>query len=229
MHNILSLLLLIGATLFLSSCNNDDELDVDISTIDPTDPEPTIELPNFVAYNTGMTPILPEGIEFDYEREAFIISSAATGAINLVGTDGVLSNLVSPALFGGNGTFGLQIDAATDRLLAVSSNLQNPTVANLYIFNLDDGSLIHNVDLSTFSPGLNFVNDVAVDDSGNAYVTNSDQGIIFKVTMEGTASIFFQDDNFTTADPTIETGFNGIEYHEDNYLIISHYFTNKIF
>ena len=89
--------------------------------------------------------------------------------------------------------------------------------------------MLHNVDLSTLSPGLNFVNDVAVDADGNAYVSNSDQGIIFKVTMDGTASIFFQDNNFTPADPTMETGFNGIEYHADGYLIISHYATNKIY
>ncbi len=228
-HNILSLLLLIGATLFLSSCSNDNELDVDTSTINPTNPAPTIELPNFVAYNTGTTPVLPEGIEFDYNREAFIISSAATGAINIVGRDGAFSNLVAPTVFGGNGTFGLQLDAATNRLLTVSSNLQNPTIANLFIFNLADGSLIHNIDLSTFSPGLNFVNDVAVDNVGNAYVTNSDQGIIFKVEVDGTASIFFQDNSFTPADPTMETGFNGIEYHKNGYLIISHYESNKIY
>jgi len=229
LHNIISLLILIGVTLFLSSCNDDDELDVDISTIDPTDPEPIIELPNFVAYNTGMTPIFPEGIEFDYNRKAFVISSAAGAGINLVNTDGVISPLVAAQTFGGNGIFGLQIDDATNRLLAVSSNLQNPTVANLFIFNLEDGALIHNIDLSTLSPGLNFVNDVAVDGVGNAYVTNSDQGIIFKVTVDGTASIFFQDNAFTPTDPSMETGFNGIEFHEDGYLIISHYESNKIY
>lgn len=193
----------------------------------PVDPE--IALPNFVAYNTGMIPLFPEGIEFDYEREAFVVSSAATGMISLVGLDGTYSPLVPPTTFAGNGTFGLQIDAPTDRILAVSSNIQNPMVANLYIFQLSTGALLHNVDLSTFSPGLNFVNDVTVDAEGNAYVSNSDQGIVFKVDVNGNASIFFQDANFTPADPSTETGFNGIEFHEDGYLLISHYETNKIY
>lgn len=213
------LLLFLGIFVFILACDEDG--------ITP-EPEPTIEIPNFVGYNSGM-PIFPEGIEFDFERESFIISSAASGAINLVATDGTFSNLIAPNIFGGNGTFGLQIDATNDRLLAVSSNLQNPMLANLFIFKLSDGTLIHNVDLSTLSPGLNFVNDVAVDSDGNAYVSNSDQGIIFKVDMDGNATIFFEDASFAPADPSMETGFNGIEYHFDNYLIVSHYETNKIY
>lgn len=216
------ILLALSILFLISSCNDDDE-------IITTEPEPEIELPNFVAYNTGMTPILPEGIEFDTDRESFIISSAAGAGISLVALDGTVSNLVAPSIFGGNGIFGLQIDKANDRLLAVSSSFQNPMIANLFIFKLSDGSLINNVSLANLSPGLNFVNDVAIDSDGNAYVSNSDQGIIFKVTMDGDASIFFQDNTFTPADATMETGFNGIEYHPDGYLIVSHYVTNKIF
>ena len=39
-----------------------------------------------------MTPILPEGIEFDTDRESFIISSAAGAGISLVALDGTVSN-----------------------------------------------------------------------------------------------------------------------------------------
>ncbi len=219
--NILIALVIVS---FFTSCSDDDNSSQSQQIV-----EAEIELPNFVAYNTGMTPVLPEGIEFDIDRESFIVSSAAGAGISLIGIDGAVSNLVPPANFGGNGIFGLQIDKSNGRLLAVSSNLQNPMVANLFIFNLSDGSLIHNVDLATLSPGLNFVNDVAVDSDGNAYVSNSDQGIVFKVDMNGNSSIFFQDENFAPADPTMETGFNGIEYHHDGYLIISHYESNKIY
>jgi len=232
--NWYSLLFIFSLFVLISACKDDDEdmtptpdPEVPVTPMEPA--EPTVNVPNFVAYNSGMNPMLPEGIEFDYAKEAFIISSAAGAGINLVALDGSLSNLVAPTVFAGNGIFGLQTDRINNRLLAVSANLQNPAIANLFIFNLMDGSMLHNVDLSTLSPGLNFVNDVAVDSEGNAYVSNSDQGIIFKVDMEGTASIFFNDASFAPADPTIETGFNGIEYHKDGYLIISHYETNKIY
>ena len=218
-------LLALAFLCLFAACKDDDEM-----TTDPDPPVlPIIELPNFVAFSSGANPMLPEGIEFDYDRESFVISSAVGAGINLVSTSGAVSPLVTPQVFGGNGIFGLQIDRDHDRLLAVSSNLQNPMVANLFIFKLSDGSMIHNVDLSTLRPGLNFVNDVAVDANGDAYVSNSDQGVIFKVDMDGNASVFFEDANFAPADPTMETGFNGIEYHPNNYLIISHYETSKFY
>ena len=132
--NLSQLLLVLSIFLLISACKDDDDI---VTTPDP-DPDPEIEivLPNFVAYNTGMTPMLPEGMEFDIDRESFVISSAAGAGIGLVTLDGTVSNLVAPATFGGNGIFGLQIDKSNERLLAVSSNLQNPMVANLFIFNL---------------------------------------------------------------------------------------------
>ena len=205
--NWYSLLFIFSLFVLITACKDDDD-DMTPTPVDPEVPvtpmepaEPTVSVPNFVAYNSGMNPLLPEGIEFDYAKEAFIISSAAGAGINLVALDGSVSNLVAPTIFAGNGIFGLQTDRINDRLLAVSANLQNPAIANLFIFNLSDGAMLHNVDLSTLSPGLNFVNDVAVDLEGNAYVSNSDQGIIFKVDMEGNASIFFNDASFAPADP----------------------------
>ena len=108
---------------------------------------------NFVSYNTVNVPLLPEGIEYDLDREAFLVSSVLGGAINLIRTDGNVSNFVPPAVFNGNGTFGLQIDAQNDRLLAVVANIQNPTIAQLFRFDLADGTLIDAIDLATLKPG----------------------------------------------------------------------------
>lgn len=192
---------------------------------------PAIDEINFASYNTLNVPLLPEGIEYDPDRENFIVSSALGGAINLIRTDGSVSNLVPPGVFNGNGSFGLQIDTANNRLLAVVANIQNPTIAQLFRFDLEDGSLIDSVDLASLNqlPGLTFVNDVAVDDEGNAYVTNSDQGVIYKVDVAGEASIFFQDNSFTPPNPFTQNGFNGIEYHEDGFLLVVHSVNDKIY
>ncbi len=186
---------------------------------------------NFVSYNTAILPLLPEGIEYDPNKEAFIVSSALSGSINVIRTDGSFSNLVQPAIFNGNGTFGLQIDTTNSRLLAVGANIQDPTVAWLFRFNLADGALIDSINLASLNtgPGLTFVNDVAVDSEGNAYVTNSDRGIIYKVDVEGEASIFFQDNSLTPPNPITQTGFNGIEYHEDGFLLVVHSVNDKIY
>jgi len=192
---------------------------------------PAIDEINFASYNTLNVPLLPEGIEYDPDRENFIVSSALGGAINLIRTDGSVSTLVPPGVFNGNGSFGLQIDTANNRLLAVVANIQNPTIAQLFRFDLEDGSLIDSVDLASLNqlPGLTFVNDVAVDDEGNAYVTNSDQGVIYKVDVAGEASIFFQDNSFTPPNPFTQNGFNGIEYHEDGFLLVVHSVNDEIY
>ncbi|MEM7659873.1 MAG: T9SS type A sorting domain-containing protein [Bacteroidota bacterium] len=195
------------------------------------DVRPEVDSVEFISYNTFNIPFLPEGIEYDPMRESFLTSSALTGAINLVRTDGLISNLIPGTEFNGNGTFGLQIDTLNDRLLVVVANIQNPTVAQLFRFNLTDASLIDSVDLASLNPfpGLTFVNDVAVDNVGNAYVTNSDQGIIYKVDTAGLASIFFQDNSLAPPNPFTDNGFNGIEYHPDGFLLVVHSANDRIY
>ncbi len=188
---------------------------------------------NSITYSILNLPILPEGIEYDPVREAFLVSSALGGAINLVRTDGSFSNLVPQGVFNGNGTFGLQIDTLNDRLLAVGANIQDPTAAWLFRFELSSGALIDSIDLAALPTGpglpLNFVNDVAVDDQGNAYVTNSDKGIIYKVNNAGVASIFFQDNSLAPSNALTQNGFNGIEYHPNGYLLVVHSEKDKVY
>ncbi len=197
------------------------------------DVRPAAEEIDFVSYNTFVLPLLPEGIEYDPNREAFLLSSATGGAISLIRTDGSFSNLIPPAVFNGNGTFGLQIDTLNDRLLAVAANIMDPTVAWLFRFDLENATLIDSVNLAAVptSPGLplNFVNDVTVDKEGNAYVTNSDKGVIYKVDTDGQASLFFEDNSFAPPNPLTQTGFNGIEYHEDGYLLVVHSVNDRIY
>ena len=77
LNKILILLFFLGSISFFSSCDDDDDLDVDITTPNTVDSESNVDLPSFISYNTATTPLLPEGIEFDFDREVFIISSAA--------------------------------------------------------------------------------------------------------------------------------------------------------
>jgi sugar lactone lactonase YvrE len=60
-----------------------------------------------------------------------------------------------------------------------------------------------------------FANDVVSDADGNAYVTNSMAPVIYKVTPEGEASIFVENEAFAVEG----FGLNGIEFHPDGYLL----------
>jgi sugar lactone lactonase YvrE len=71
-----------------------------------------------------------------------------------------------------------------------------------------------------------FINDVALDNEGNAYATNSAAPVIYKITAKGEASIFFQDASLAL--PTGQFGFNGIEFGNSGYLLVAYSSPKKI-
>ena len=167
----------------------------------------------------------PEGIQYDEANKRFYVSSRTKGTIGTVRDDstytefGKDSRLIS--------TIGLNLDAGRQRLLAaVSDNGFNPSVMNaptkgklaaMAIFNSSTGALTSYVDLGGLRPtGMHFANDIAVDKDGNAYITDSMSPIIYKVDLQGVATVFLENAQLSGG-----TGFglNGIVYHPDGYLL----------
>jgi sugar lactone lactonase YvrE len=72
-----------------------------------------------------------------------------------------------------------------------------------------------------------FANDITVDGQGNAYVTDSFSGIIYKVDLAGVATILVE--NALLAAPVGLFGLNGIVYHPNGYLIVSKSDNGKLF
>jgi len=60
-----------------------------------------------------------------------------------------------------------------------------------------------------------FANDVAVDNLGNAYVSDWYAKVIYKVTLDGKPSLFWK------SEFTGKGGPNGLDYHPDGYLLVS--------
>jgi sugar lactone lactonase YvrE len=115
---------------------------------------------------------------------------------------------------------GINLDDRRNRVLVASSNATAGNVARLVSYNRDNGQLNFNVDLGalTTTP-RHFANDVAVDDQGNAYVTDSFAPYIYKVNPQGVASIFLTDPQFAAAPGGF--GLNGIVFHPDGYLLVA--------
>jgi sugar lactone lactonase YvrE len=166
--------------------------------------------------------IQPEGVEYDAAAGRFLFGSLAEGTIRQVTDDGMVSTFVEdPDL---TSTVGIHIDQTNHRLLvsnsdaSVFSDQAAVGKAWLMAYDLDSAERLFAVDLAAVaSTGRNFANDVTVDAEGNAYVTNSFSPIIYKVDLEGNASVFAQDDRFTA--PNI--GLNGIDFNPDGYLLAS--------
>ncbi len=168
----------------------------------------------------------PEGIEYDVGTDTraprFLLGSLAEGTIFAVQDDGAYEAFIADEDL--MASVGIQIDAEGERLLVCNSDPAafNPAEAGqalLGIYDLNTGERLHMVNLTELGPegGRFFCNDVAVDDAGDAYVTNSFAPVIYKVTPDGEASIFAQDDRFTS--PFF--GLNGIEFHPDGYLLVA--------
>ncbi len=168
--------------------------------------------------------LYPEGLEFDQTQNRFLLSSVRKGTVYEVLETGQVQPFIQDERL--VSTTGIHIDPDRNRLLVPNSDygvsLQTTPdtldqLAALGIYDLTTGEPITYVELDRLRPGPHFANDVAVDDQGNAYVTNSLSPILYKVTPEGEPSIFLESDRF------VGNGFNlnGIVYHPDGYLIMA--------
>lgn len=172
--------------------------------------------------NIYETDLYPEGIEYDIRGDRFLISSITRGDIGQV-KDGEYTVWISNPEF--TSTLGLHIDHTTKRVLITNTNIDG-SLAELFAYDLS-GNFLFKSDLGILSAGGHLANDVSVDRHGNAYVTDSYGGIIYKVDPKGAAEIFIQDEAFTP--PPGAFGLNGIDYHPRGFLIVSRADTNELF
>ncbi len=164
--------------------------------------------------------IMPEGIDWDEAQSRFLITSLDDAAIRTVNDAGGLE------IFALNddlsATVGIEVDEANHRLLAA---VADPAVfsggtgsAALVAYDLITTERLFLTDLDTLYPnGRHFANDVAVDDEGNAYVTDSFSPVIYRVDPEGNAGIFLEDERLLSEG----IGLNGIDYHPDGFLLVA--------
>jgi hypothetical protein len=167
--------------------------------------------------------LYPETIEYNQADDKFLLSSFRDGAIYEVDQAGRASLLVDdPRLCS---VLGIAIDAPRKRLWAVNSDLGSSIkpssagpkkLAGVGVYDLTSGKALNYVDLSPLAEGPHLMNGIAVDPSGNAFVTDSFSPVIYKITPEGKASIFLKDERFTGN----AINLNGVLVHPDGYLIV---------
>ncbi|MEZ4668079.1 MAG: SMP-30/gluconolactonase/LRE family protein [Anaerolineae bacterium] len=167
------------------------------------------------------TGILPEGIEWDEQGSRFLVGSLTQGTIFQFDDMGTVSPFIEDEDL--VSTVGIHIDKTTGRLLVTNTDINiafNPdqakTFAGLAAYDLETGERLFLTDMTDlYESPAHFANDVVNDADGNAYVTNSMAPVIYKVTPEGEASIFVENEAFAVEG----FGLNGIEFHPDGYLL----------
>lgn len=168
--------------------------------------------------------LMPEGIEYDAEREVFLVGSLTQGNISTITMDGEIETFIEDEDL--MSSIGIHIDAGSNRLLVANSNSTDRDTAQLAAYDLETGERLFLADMKPiYESESYFANDVTADTDGNAYVTNSFAPVIYKITPEGESSVFIESELLSAP------GFalNGIDYHPDGYLLAAVAGTGSIF
>lgn len=170
-------------------------------------------------------PVLyPEGVTYDAASKMFFVGSVKTGTIGSVDGSGNYKELYKDLSL--KSTYGMKVDAKNNRLLvcvsdANYSKYSTPAtfkkMARLIAIDLSTGAKKMDVNLA-ITPGMHFANDIAMDEAGNIYVTDSFSPNVYKVDKGGKASVFATSPLFKSED----VGLNGILYHPQGYLLVAH-------
>jgi sugar lactone lactonase YvrE len=163
---------------------------------------------------------IPEGIEYDQTNARLLTGSLAEGTIFEIGRDGSVTPFITDSDL--VSSVGIEADEPHDRLLVANSDRavfggEGSGQAKLGVYSLTTGERLAMVDMGALLPpgAAFFANDVAVDDAGNAYATDTQRNVIYRVSVGFEPSIFY------TFPATENLALNGIVYHPDGYLLVA--------
>lgn len=166
--------------------------------------------------------LYPEGVDWDADRNRFMVTSIREGTVGTVTDDGTYTVFAQdPRMVS---AVGIRIDAGRDRVLVCNadpgaSKFSTPKttgkLAALAVFQLSTGKLIKYINLAEGIAGAHFCNDIAIAKDGTAYITDSFSTIIYKVDVNYNASVFLDNKRFAGK----AFNLNGIVI-KDNYLLV---------
>ncbi len=189
----------------------------------PTATAPAASAPLGTVITAERGGFIPEGIEYDQATGRFLTGSLAEGSIFTIGRDGSVVPFIRDAEL--VSSVGIEADEPRDRLLVANSDraaFGGPAAghAKLGIYNLTTGERLAMVDLGatlgTPAPAKFFANDVTVDNDGNAYVTDTMNGVLYRVTADHQASLFHRFAGLPEG-----AQLNGIVHHDGGYLLVA--------
>ena len=174
----------------------------------------------------------PEGIAWSAPHQRFFVSSIHQGVIGQVTQNGHYTPFIRDDKL--VSSVGLQFDAKRNLVWAAVGDLGNSVrssaatqgkLAALAAYDATTGERRAYHDLGRLVDGAHFANDLALDDHGQVYVTDSFSPVIYRLDAQGTASVFVRSDCFTGE------GFNlnGIVWHPDGYLLVNKHNSGELF
>ncbi|MDZ7782826.1 MAG: SMP-30/gluconolactonase/LRE family protein [Halioglobus sp.] len=172
-------------------------------------------------YELSSPDSVPEGVAFDPVDRAFYATSLQGGSITRIAADGTES-LFRPADDRAR-IGGAKVDPAARRLWVCATQVDGLD-DRVWVFDLDTGGLVLEFFLGALSTGGS-CNDLALDDSGAAFVTDPANPFIYRLDPDsGEGTVFASDPLFADASGA-GLGLNGIAVSADgSALIVARFF-----
>lgn len=170
--------------------------------------------------------VFPEGIAYQQTTKDFFVSSTTDGTIFRGNLRKELADVFLPGGSDGRTTaIGLKVDDKQNRLFVAGG-----ATGQIFVYDTKSGELLGKFD-NQKAP--TFINDVAISPNGDAYFTDSNDPILYKVSTNEAHEIEFEAWlDFTGTELVYQSGFNlnGIAASNDGkYLIVVHSNTGKLF
>ncbi|MEM0941275.1 MAG: hypothetical protein AAGI25_16030 [Bacteroidota bacterium] len=182
-----------------------------------SDDNDQVELPTQkVIFLKGDT-TYPEGISINPITGELYVTGYGDGSVQKVSNDHSSSYLIEPGTYGNFQNVGIELDISRNRMWVCQIHFSTG-LSRIGIFSLE-GELEKTIDVpETSFP--HFLNDVIVDDDGNAYVTDSFGPQIWKVPVDlSEMSIWVSDERFINSFDFFN--LNGLTFTPDNKYIIA--------
>lgn len=131
--------------------------------------------------------LVPEGIAYDAQNDAFFLSSIHLRKIVQADHAGV-RDFTTEGQDGMYASLGLKIDAKRRQLWAASyaaEEMRGYTAEDagksaLFAYSLDDGSLLRKI-VTGSTDDKSLLNDMAIADDGTLFITDSSRGVVFRL------------------------------------------------
>jgi len=147
-----------------------------------------------VAFKIGERELIPEGIAYDPRAKVFYVGSTYQRKIVSVDAKGVVRDFTGEGQEGLLGALGMRVDAKRRLLWVVSSNAGGAMPGKglggdclgcsaVFKYDLRAGRLIKKYALSN-KPNAHFLNDLAINSRGDAFITDTVTGDIYLVSRE---------------------------------------------
>ena len=158
--------------------------------------------------------LIPEGITYDPVTRQVFVSSIGKEKIIAVSEDGNEFDFASPRQDSIFQTLGMKVDASRRRLWVVSNNtVDNITFSAVHVFNIDSRKIEKKIIVKDTLKRL--FNDVALNSTGDAFITDSYGSSLYKFSYETSKLELF------AGPDSLLIGVNGLVLSPDDKIIFA--------